>query len=391
MKIAFLSTYPFKTGRTDKEHIYKDIVDVIKKDVEIEFFSLSDKNSTTKFSGLVQHEIKGLAPRNKFVAHVAILDYMSLLAFGQKYSPKAIRDNKALFDSLKEYNPDFVITSDPAFYEFIKRFIKNTDSKFIFMTDAWSRERYNIVWWDELRTKNLQFLYPISRKRYVDYTFGVFDGLLSLSSAVILSSAYHKEQFEKLFPKYSKKAYWAPHHVVRKEPRRRIKRSIRNILYIGVNDPQAMQMIEDIAKDLPGKTVTMAGYGVPKAVVGNVRFFGSFKESEKNLLFGQADVCIAPIPAGTGGRRAKLFDYFLYGKAVIGTKFAFEGYDGITEGKNALIEDDIGKFAQKILWLEKHPKTFIEMQKNSRAVLKDVTKEEARVLWRRLLNQLASK
>lgn len=118
--------------------------------------------------------------------------------------------------------------------------------------------------------------------------------------------------------------------------------------------------------------------------IGNVRFLivgrGSAKlnlPSQHNLIFAgtvgnisetlaTSDVAIAPLLHGSG-TRLKILEYFACGLPVVSTSAGVEGLD-VDDGLNVLIEDDMNKFAERVVELLENRSAARKLAANARNV-----------------------
>lgn len=94
----------------------------------------------------------------------------------------------------------------------------------------------------------------------------------------------------------------------------------------------------------------------------NVIFTGRVESVTEYLL--ASDVAIAPLLHGSG-TRLKVLEYFLFSLPVVSTTIGVEGLD-VNNCVNVLIEDDITKFALKVIKLLKNPTLSTSIGRNAR-------------------------
>lgn len=80
-----------------------------------------------------------------------------------------------------------------------------------------------------------------------------------------------------------------------------------------------------------------------------------------------SDVAIAPLIHGSG-TRLKVLEYFSCGLPVVSTSVGVEGLD-VTDGLNVFIENDVDKFAQRIVELLKNKSTATNLGDNAREIV----------------------
>lgn len=110
----------------------------------------------------------------------------------------------------------------------------------------------------------------------------------------------------------------------------------------------------------------------------NLIFTGVVKNV--NEFLAASDVAIAPLFHGSG-TRLKILEYFSYGLPVVSTTIGIEGLE-VKNGVNALIEDDINEFANKVIKLLKDETLSRRLGKAARELV--VSKYD----WRKIGKQL---
>lgn len=91
------------------------------------------------------------------------------------------------------------------------------------------------------------------------------------------------------------------------------------------------------------------------------------------------DICVAPIISGSG-TRLKILEYMAAGKPVISTSKGAEGIN-VENRKNILIENDISKFANKILLLIKNKGFSKRLGKNGKKLV------QQNYSWKEIVNK----
>jgi glycosyltransferase involved in cell wall biosynthesis len=137
--------------------------------------------------------------------------------------------------------------------------------------------------------------------------------------------------------------------------------SVKKVLFVGAfnyspNIDAAHLICEKIAPAFgPEVGFIIAGRNPPRIrKPDNVEFTG-LVEDLKTLTFN-CDVCIAPIRYGSG-TRFKILEYMAMGKPVVSTSKGAEGID-YTDGTDIFIEDDFGRFNERIRELLRNPGRF---------------------------------
>lgn len=96
----------------------------------------------------------------------------------------------------------------------------------------------------------------------------------------------------------------------------------------------------------------------------NFKFIGTVKNL--NSLFKKSTICVAPIFEGTG-MRIKFLNFMSGGIPIITTSIATNGFP---DKSNFIIEDDVKKYADKIINLVE-TKEIMKISKNSRKIIED--------------------
>jgi glycosyltransferase involved in cell wall biosynthesis len=107
----------------------------------------------------------------------------------------------------------------------------------------------------------------------------------------------------------------------------------------------------------------------------NFNFIGTVKDL--NLLFAKASICVAPIFEGTG-IRIKFLDFMSGGIPILTTRIATNGF---ADKDNFIIEDDVERYAEKIIALFQDNK-LIDISKNSRKFI------EQHYSWQKIADQV---
>jgi len=106
-----------------------------------------------------------------------------------------------------------------------------------------------------------------------------------------------------------------------------------------------------VKRHIPQVKLYIAGIGCPswlkkELLKDNSVVLLGFVEDVRPYIKG-ADVCIAPLQAGSG-TRLKILEYMASSKPVVSTSIGSEGIN-VTNNKNILIEDNWEDFAHKVV------------------------------------------
>jgi len=99
----------------------------------------------------------------------------------------------------------------------------------------------------------------------------------------------------------------------------------------------------------------------------NVLFLGPIPELEKEKYLDNAAVCPLPFDpkdSPHGGMRLKTLECLSYGALVISTEAGVAGIDGVENGENVLLENDLSRFPHLIVDAIMHPAKYEKLQKN---------------------------
>jgi len=126
-----------------------------------------------------------------------------------------------------------------------------------------------------------------------------------------------------------------------------------------------------VKKHIPQVKLYITGIGCPpwlkkELLKDNSVVLLGFVEDVRPYISG-ADVCIAPLQAGSG-TRLKILEYMASGKPVVSTSIGSEGIN-VTNNKNILIEDDWEAFAHKVVEVLKNKQLSQYIGDNARALV----------------------
>jgi len=202
----------------------------------------------------------------------------------------------------------------------------------------------------------------------------------------------HVRKVLESFPNARGKIFSIMGHYVTKDKVIKGKRvtAIKKILFISTYGAaqmtKAMDEIEHkIAPQFPKKEFIIHGHNCPERTSGNVKYSGKYLPLKK--LFADIDLCLCPLPGENTGYKIKVFDYFLANKIVIGTTNAFLGFN-VVDGYNAIVEDDISKYPDRIRELEKDRKLMNKIQNNVGTALKGHHEKDALKFWSKILKSI---
>ena len=135
---------------------------------------------------------------------------------------------------------------------------------------------------------------------------------------------------------------------------------------------------------MPEFNFILVGKNCEKYKASNTESFGYV--IHLNKILDKADICISPIIHG-GGIKTKLLDYIVAGKPIIGTSLAFEGYP-VKDGINAIIEDNIDKYPEKIRLLAGSYELRKKIAQNTKEMVSYFSTEKIAKRWINLFNKI---
>jgi glycosyltransferase involved in cell wall biosynthesis len=340
-----------------------------------------------------EHIIKGKELPEKGLGPARLIDLISIGAIRFRPSIFLIERNKELLDNLKGFEPEVILNGNFIFMDLLAGYKERIDHsvKIISLTDSY-RVIYNSFSAIEHAGPSLTSHFSklsklFLKKRYFEYYLERYRKLLEVSDTVMVPTKKDTEDIRDKFKPYLNKVIVLPFVFISrrlgKEPdykNARLSKSVNRILFLGAYNfwpnKEAMELIENqIAPLLPDKEFIIEGNGVPVRKIKNVSYIGTV--SNLKSIIDDTDMCLAPLLHGTS-IKTKILEYYLAGKLIVGTSEAFNGYP-VKDNFDAIIEDDIGKYAMRIENLEKNKPLMLKMQKNARNVVKklDFKKVEA--------------
>lgn len=397
MKIAFLAPTKVESSSSGI-HVIKDITCLLNSlpNTNVAIFSIGKKDEIIKLKNYKEIVLKN----NGFIGNdnilIKLLDYLSLLSSKRSYNFFIRNKCSALISKLLDYNPEIIVTS----YEFsdlITRYKEhNKNVKIIALMDD-PRQINDIVNSKLALIKDKTFLckiYKVGVKiiayNYMQMLKKKYSELVKNSVFVINFTEEGNKISKKIYRLYSNKFFVIPPPILNFKPtyKLKVKKHAKNILFLGsCNYPpnkESIQLIEEnIAPKLPEFNFIIVGKNCKKYRVGNIKSLGYVKNM--NRILEKTDMCISPIIHG-GGIKTKLLEYIAAGKPIIGTSLAFEGYP-IKDGLNAIIENDIDRYPEKIRLLAKSYKPRKEMSKNTLKIISYFSNKKIMKRWTTLFNK----
>ncbi len=399
IKAALINHYPLSLSAADaREKVYRNFAYMLTKlGFHVEIFSISDKDSESKFLEYKQNEIK--MPRPDFSSGFTmprIMDFSMLAAFGFRPSVETMSKSNRMIEALDRYKPDVILITDTMFSKTLDRYRKRhkgNRAKIISYSDSLSigTTLDYIDTFANTKTKAavIRPLKKFLKGNYLAYQTQLYRLMIEVADAFITTDDFHKRQIIREFPNAKGKSFAIfPSYVLRSDiKKRKPVKKIRTLLFLGSYgygpNADAIDYIKQrIAPKLPDKKFIISGKGCPNTTAGNIQFMDTSISASK--LLDISDMCLSPLTGPNTGVKIKIFDYLSANRIVIGTKSSFIGYNAV-DGVNALIEDNIDKYAGRIKELEKRPALLKSMQQNVHTALEGHYEKDAVNDWGRVL------
>jgi glycosyltransferase involved in cell wall biosynthesis len=295
-----------------------------------------------------------------------------------------------MLKKLVDFNPHVVIVFDRLLADIAQKYLKARKGKanIIILTDS-PDVIYNFA-------LNIDYMHiPRLLKALIKYIYlwrqiRIYKKMAETATHIILPTKEDRASLLSLMPQAKNKSYVMQLLPFKKVSSRPIKR-IKKIFFAGAcNYPpnkEAVYIIEEkIAPFLPDKEFYIVGLGCSKRSYNNFHCLGEVSNKELTRLLESSDVCIAPLMHGTG-LKSKVLEYLRYGKPVIGTHIAFQGF-AAKNYFNAIIEDDPEKFAEHIKRLDSNPALISKIQRNLPTILNKFSKKKLEKEFARLCRNL---
>lgn len=401
MKIAFL--VPTKVQNNNSGvHVIKDITCLLNSlpNIDVTVFSIGGKSESIK---LKTHYSEIVSKNSGFIGNtnilIKLLDYFSLLLLKRSYSYSIRNTCGALTSKLIDYDPDIIITSYE-FSDFITNYKRyNKKIRIIALMDD-PRQLSDAINSKLALIKNKTFLYKIYKfvvriiaHSYLKMLKKKYTELVKNSVFIINFTTEGNEISKKTYKRYSSKFLVIPPPLpnfnIKPIHKLKVKKHARNILFLGScnysPNKEAIQLIENnIAPKLPKFNFILVGKNCRKYKDSNIESFGY--AASLNKILKKSDICISPIIHG-GGIKTKLLDYIVAGKPIIGTSLAFEGYP-VKDGINAIIEDDIYRYPERIRLLAQSYKLRKKIAQNTKEIVLYFSTEKIAKQWINLFNKI---
>ncbi len=384
-KVAMISLYPLSdqsphTGRNlfGLAYAFKRL------GMHVELFSMSDRMRKSTARGFMQHEVVSSRPLGNEFTTARYIDLLALVLFGFRPSVEKMNDCPEMLLELNKYEPDLVVSTDTILARLMAEYAtlyKKPSAKVMCQSDSYKGISHeiddNINWLEMNHANPLQIILikRLLRERYIKYHRSLYGLQVQLSDAFLTPGEEHADEIRAGFPGSEDKVFslyleWRAISRGRRRPQLREK--IGTILFIGsyTHIPNAIMIkhITDvIAPEMPDKTFIVFGFGCPNKRLKNIIFIDGARRSSGPFL-KKADLCIVPLTVYNAGIRTKIMDYAYAGKIVMGTNESFVGFKA-KNNLNAVIEDDIRKYPERIFDLEKNYKLRYKIQKNSHTLL----------------------
>lgn len=397
IRIAILSHSPMYKGISGSDKYNDRLANGLytyNKKMAVNTFVFSSRDKTTYTKTYTENEVKGGEYPGGGISLPRIKDLLSLVVLGTRPSIERANRNIRFLLKLEEFNPDVIINFDLTLSKIIANYKKrNPKVKIIFEYDSY-KSIYNIA--DSVGIKENSILNPFKRllrKRYIEYYMRMYEQMLDISDRAIMATEKFMKEVGERFPKYKSKLFVIPGVIARNASASKVRKisSINTVLFIGgyqnVPNKQAINIIEkEIAPQSTDRTFIIAGLGCPKLRHGNVEFLGELSEEELYDCIQNTDLCISPLISGTG-MKAKILDYLMQGKAILGTDVAFEGY-GIKDNVNGFIENRVANFPERIAKLSRNLRLINKVCENAKEAAKSFHEKKIVGEWSNLIFEM---
>lgn len=400
-KVALISPYALyeKTPYTSRQLRYCAYA-LRKFGMHCEFFSFSDKPAATSVFGFKQHTIISHRPLGSEFSKARYIDLISLATLGFRPSIERINRSPEFLKKLSEYKPDLVVLIDIIIAKLIKEFAakyKEPNTKIICYADSYkgipTEIDDNINWLKQNGNSPIKIGFiRLLKKNYISYYRAMYEQQLTICDAFITPAETHCNEMKKEFPRYKSKIFgfnfeWHDLRPNNKKPRKRLD----TILFIGsyAHIPNAMairHIVDTIAPRMPEKEFIIFGVGCPNERVGNIQFIDG-TNIPSSVPLKKADICLAPFTGYNAGMKTKIFEYAHANRPVLGTRSAFTGYN-VKDRINALIEDRIKQYPNRIRELEMHYALRCKIQSNIYTMLDNNREKVVRHRWKEVLNRV---
>ena len=398
IKVAIVQYKPTETIRTGYENASITIAKVFKKigvNTKVKVFSIGHVNSNNLIDKEIEQEtVRGINYPEHGLGLIRIIDFISILIFESRLTQVLMDKNKLIQAKLSQFKPDILIIGSIQPYGIVKRYkLKYPKCKIICYTDSPKtiEDAFEAINYLPIQKVLKSSLKRVLKKRYMRYALNIYRNMINTSDAIVVPSLYDKNRIIKELNIEPKKIFVIPPIMFDPLQKLNSKRipNIRNVLFVGTcglyaND-EAINAIEKyIAPKLPDIKFLISGKGC--IARRNKNFIVLSEKIALKKVLEEADLCIAPI-LQTGGMKTKMATYFAAGKPTIGTTIAFEGYP-VKNGFNAIIEDDIKKYHERIRELNNNLYLLNKIQLNTKNILEAFSTINLRKNWVNVLSYI---
>ena len=399
-RVAILGYKPLSTPFSGYEKTLLIIARMIQSDnLDIKMFSFGDKDMCIREGQHIEEIVKAPKYHEGGAGIERMLNFASLIFLGYRPALIKLNNNKQMLEKLYAYRPDIIIHGDfilPILLEKYKKMVKNkvmivsyTDEPGIIEVSFGAV--YAGINNEKAYFRLLNVPLSLLKKQYFNYALYMYGKMINVSDYVVTPTELDKKMILKSFDVPKQDIFVIPPVYFEKKMDRVLKTvtSVKKIAFLGNYlfwpNREAVQIIEQkIAPKMQNTKFIIAGARCPKMKMGNVEYVGRVDNVERFL--STVDACIAPILRGTG-MKTKIMDYFLAKRPVIGTPIAFAGYS-VKNRVNAIIESNPGKFADKIMELDKDKRMLMRLQNNSMSAIEGLSEEGIRKKWIRVINKV---
>ncbi|MEM0086826.1 MAG: glycosyltransferase family 4 protein [Candidatus Micrarchaeaceae archaeon] len=353
MRIALLRNSPFGT-LSGHDRALLSFVDMLKAETAtaVEAFSIgkNKKRASSAGLGFYEHIVRGgLLAKRHLLAELSRFRPDVIVLFDRQLAGTVINYNRSAMPKAKVV----VITDSP---EVVYNFSMKIDDSDM----------------PEAVKKIVKAVYIMHARRLYIKT-------VEAATHVILPTEEDMKRLIKEMPEAKDKCYVLQAVPTPTTKKARTVSNVSRVLFVGSYDyppnKEAVGIIENsIAPKLPRIKFYIIGRGLPKKSHDNFFCLGELNNADLEDWLKRADLCIAPLMHGTG-LKTKVLDYAAYGKPIVGTSIAFQGFRA-RNGFNAIVEDNPEMFAKRIEELSNNKKLLRTLQKNVRLLLNDFSREK---------------
>jgi hypothetical protein len=394
LRIALLQHKPIGGMLSGGDAANLNILRVLKNvenSADIRIYAIGKRSYTTRINGMEQHVIKGNMPPEWRLGIWSPVDVLLWYALGFRVSTALITKNDKFISELERFDPDIILPQGGvqmlgildryrAQHKHVKMIVYMDPPKLIKQMIEGIIKELNIP------TNLKPIVDGVFTKRYVDYSIRLYNKLLDAADGIVTPTEGDRSDIVEGNPKAKGKVFVIPPIIVEHSKSMRKIKKIKTVLFVGAcNYPpnsEAISYIENtLAPRFPDKEFWVTGRYCDGKESKNFKVLGGNVDLKKCMK--KVDLCIAPLTYG-GGMKTKIFSYLSANKPTIGTDVAFEGFK-IKNRINGIVENDINKFPDRILELDRDMGLYQRLQRNIPTLMEEFSLKEISKGWARVL------